>query len=440
MKTVLLSLGMCFAFYGQSQITTGNADMPSVGDTVRYSTTTANLTSLMNQTGANQIWNAASLEPTFQDVPAFKSPGSINVLYNFSFAGSTYGTDLQNFDLGAIVQATDAYSFFRNAQNVYVNTGRAFSVQGIPLTQNWRDTVYRFPLAYDTKDSCSWISNEVNALIASIKSTGKRVNHIDGWGSIITPYGTFDCIRVKSTLRITDTIRTSFLPIALPVTQNITQYKWITNNEKIPVLEIVVQGGGIGGQTTIKYRDIYRAEVFEGLARLLANKRNFIANGRDTCLLNDISANNPASRLWSITPSTFRFVNGTDNTSQQPEILFDEAGSYTITLRAAYRGGFDDTTYTDYITVGVNGLNQIHHNFSVRIFPNPTTNLLNIESDKTIAHYSLNDLQGRMITRAESINEKTSVIDVSNLQKGMYMLLLTDDLGNQAIRRFVVQK
>jgi hypothetical protein len=45
-----------------------------------------------------------------------------------------------------------------------------------------------------------------------------------------------------------------------------------------------------------------------------------------------------------------------------------------------------------------------------------------------------------MITHAESIDENTSVIDVSNLQKGMYMLLLIDDLGNQAIRRFVVQQ
>jgi|688.fasta_scaffold96338_1 hypothetical protein len=439
MKKLLLSLNICFAFYAQSQINTGNTDMPSVGDTVRYSTASTNTTSLINKKGANQTWDASNLLPTFQDVPSFRSPGSISLLYNLSFAGSTYGTDLQNFNLGALIQATDAYSFFRNAQSVYVNTGRAFSVQGIPLTQTWRDTVYRFPLAYNTKDSCVWITSEVNALIATIKSTGKRVNEVDAWGTITTPYGTFDCIRVKSILRITDTIRTSFIPIAFPLTQNITEYKWITNNEKIPVFEIIVQTG-MGGQTTIKYRDIYRAQAFNNKARFMANKRNFIANNIDTCILNDISTNNPQSWLWTITPNTFRFVNGTDNTTQRPEILFDEAGSYSISLRAGYRGGFDDTTYTDYITVGINGLNQVQHNISVRIFPNPATNLLHIESDKTISHYSLIDLQGRMITHAESINENSSVIDVSNLQKGMYMLLLTDDLGNQAIRRFVVQQ
>jgi len=347
-------LWIASAVCAQTPITVTNADMPSLNDTLRYSTSASSVTSLINLTGANRTWNAAGLIPNFQDIQRFRSPLSINPLYFGSFGSSTYGTEsTQGLNFGALLQGSDAFTFYRNSSSGYVIDGRGFTVQGLPLAQTYKDSVYRFPLTFGAADSCSWVTNEVNALIATIRGAGKRVNTVDGWGSITTPYGTFDCIRVKSVVRSTDTIRTSLIPIPFPISSNYTEYKWIAKGQKIPVLEIVVpQGGGGGTQTTVRYRDIARPEVFQSLARFSANKTQFQVNSTtDTCILTDNSTRNPTSRTWTITPSTFQYTGGTNANSQRPKIFFTETGVYTVSLRVVYDAGSDDTTIVDYITV-----------------------------------------------------------------------------------------
>jgi hypothetical protein len=336
----------------QAQITIGQADMPSVGDTIRISIPLQSLGSLINQSGANVSWVATGLTPIFQDIVHYRTPISINFLFA-SFNSSTYGTESSAPAFGNFGQGSDGYEFYRNSSANFIRTGRAFSFPGvpIPLTQNYADTMLRFPLTFGDKDSCTWTSNEVNAIVATIRSTGKRVNEVDGWGSITTPYGTFDCIRVKSVVRTTDTIRTSFLPIPFPITTTTTEYKWFANGQKIPILEVSVPTGGIQN-ATIKYRDNNRPEVFVNSARFNINKTVFPVNSaRDTCTLTDVSVRNPISRLWTITPNTFTFVGGTNNTSQRAQIIFQQTGTYTVSLRVNYRAGSDDTVATDLISV-----------------------------------------------------------------------------------------
>jgi PKD repeat protein len=67
--------------------------------------------------------------------------------------------------------------------------------------------------------------------------------------------------------------------------------------------------------------------------------------------LEDLSQNIPSSRNWSITPNTFNFLNGTDQTSRIPQVQFTSAGSYTITLTASNSSGTSSMTKTDYIIV-----------------------------------------------------------------------------------------
>ena len=48
--------------------------------------------------------------------------------------------------------------------------------------------------------------------------------------------------------------------------------------------------------------------------------------------LKDSSLNNPTAWAWVITPKTFNFIAGTDSTSQNPSIRFNNGGSYTVKL------------------------------------------------------------------------------------------------------------
>lgn len=72
----------------------------------------------------------------------------------------------------------------------------------------------------------------------------------------------------------------------------------------------------------------------------------------DTVQLTDNSSGTPTSWYWQITPSTYNFVGGTNDSSQFPEIVFTATGNYTVTLTANNTYGTDDTTQFQVISVG----------------------------------------------------------------------------------------
>jgi PKD repeat protein len=71
-----------------------------------------------------------------------------------------------------------------------------------------------------------------------------------------------------------------------------------------------------------------------------------------TITLADSSKYNPTSWNWDIQPSTFEFTDGTSSSSENPEVIFNSAGNYTITLIVQNTNGGDTLTKTDYITAG----------------------------------------------------------------------------------------
>jgi PKD repeat protein len=68
-----------------------------------------------------------------------------------------------------------------------------------------------------------------------------------------------------------------------------------------------------------------------------------------TIRLRDFSKYAPNQWRWSVSPSGYQFVNGTDSTSRNPEIVFNNAGKFSVTLIATNGYGSDTLTRTDYI-------------------------------------------------------------------------------------------
>ncbi len=60
----------------------------------------------------------------------------------------------------------------------------------------------------------------------------------------------------------------------------------------------------------------------------------------------------PREWHWSFTPETVTFVNGTDAFSQHPQVIFDEAGIYSVSLTATNLNGSASETLFEVITVG----------------------------------------------------------------------------------------
>ncbi len=117
----------------------------------------------------------------------------------------------------------------------------------------------------------------------------------------------------------------------------------------------------------------------------------------DEVTLNDLSSNNPTSWNWEITPSTFAFVNGTSQTSQNPELTFTNTGAYTVSLTATNSFGSDTETKANYfdVLVGINEYEETNdlviaslnnNKFSVHYKASHTNEPLLIEVHNMMGH------------------------------------------------------
>jgi len=68
-------------------------------------------------------------------------------------------------------------------------------------------------------------------------------------------------------------------------------------------------------------------------------------------MITDLSTACPDAWEWTIEPSTFTYVNGTDANSQNPELVFED-GVYSVTLKATNVNGESTATKTDYLYAG----------------------------------------------------------------------------------------
>lgn len=72
----------------------------------------------------------------------------------------------------------------------------------------------------------------------------------------------------------------------------------------------------------------------------------------DVIHLTDLTQYSPIEWTWEITPTTFQFVDGTNANSQNPNIILEEAGKYSVSLIATNLNGSSSITKTDEIMAG----------------------------------------------------------------------------------------
>jgi PKD repeat protein len=75
-------------------------------------------------------------------------------------------------------------------------------------------------------------------------------------------------------------------------------------------------------------------------------------NTSDTVTLQDASLYGPTNWSWSIYPNTVTFVNGTSDSSQNPQIVFNALGEYAITLTVSNAYNADSKTVARAVSVG----------------------------------------------------------------------------------------
>jgi hypothetical protein len=257
-RVFLLIVPMFLAYPVLSQpIIIDRTDMPVRQQSYRLSVGDSLLQLDPTLSGPAYNWDFSTLNAVAQRKDSFLSANDIPFTIRFFFPLSlTFPTDnslvqyintpdsLAGFALG------EAFQVYELKSNVMLGRGIGTTVQGIPLAlQNQpADTVYRFPMNYGDVDSASTEGVFEFPGVVYYQQKRKRINTVDGWGSIATPYGTFDVLRISTQISGSDSVRFDTLPgfnINIPSS---TEYRWLAKGKGVPILQINTT---TAGQTAI---------------------------------------------------------------------------------------------------------------------------------------------------------------------------------------------
>lgn len=509
MRSALTSLLFLFLIsnniFAQFSYTSG--DFASANDSFLVSTVP--IFELFNKdfhrTDTNYTWNYGNLSPNNQRIVEFISPSRTGFqapyilactynCYNDCYANCVNGgglsficqgyctsscgvSCLQNWnsdfnlaelvndslDLGVVV-LTDVYNLYKKSSGKLEQNALGIKISNIPLVVplSSPDVVYSFPMDQgDTSISNSSYSIKLDSIPGTginfgfeYKHAQTRMNVVDGWGDLTTPYGYFpNVIKMKSVIANKDSITiagntvtlSDFVPSQYRP-DTVIEYKWFDKNTGIPVLEATAW--------RVNGNDIYQNAEFTDTVRCFNPLTLFgylpipatLENGSDSAEVNFYSLSyNVDAFYWD-----FNDGNSLNNTStqQNPTHYFTAPGLYNVTLRGcntACPAGWcesltipvivldnrteepDTTSIADLKSIGVN------------VYPNPAYNNLYIDlpSDYT-GHYhmDLTSVSGQH-TLSQVVHGDNRQVDVSALPTGVYILTL-DDGEKQYIQRISI--
>jgi PKD repeat protein len=281
MKKITLSFLLICSSFLFAQVTYTSSNFAGVGDELLVSNATAaGLTLDYIQTGTNYTWDYATLAPLSQESVLWQNPNNAGykniwcLLNGYFFNCNSQFNN--NFNLatkltnGLVIQGmglTNVVDHLNKTTGLLANkmVGAQITMNGstIPFVASYQspDVLYQFPINFnDTYTNPIALNVNLNSFGVPIQLgiTGNRTNTVEGWGSLITPYGTYaSVLKIKSTLVQQITITTAAGPQVID--QTTVSYEWFDPAFKIPVLQ--VSGNLVANQwipSSVRYFDIER--------------------------------------------------------------------------------------------------------------------------------------------------------------------------------------
>jgi hypothetical protein len=254
----------------QSPIVLGNANMPGMNDTLRYTNVQMNSLGNYQQTGEGHFWDFSKVVSLGQGLRFFQS--AAQTPYPFYFFGTNeYGEKVADTLGAGPFIVTNYYNYYRKLSgplNAFIADGAAITFSGIPVPLYYtdKDELYILPLTYGNRDSSTFRFATPNTTLMPIRytKTGYRITEVDGWGVVSTPYGTEECIRLVTTQYAMDTIMNNLIPIPIGYPNHVRSYQWMTLNSKIPFFEVSGNYNRLTSvltPTAVRYRGYERPEL-----------------------------------------------------------------------------------------------------------------------------------------------------------------------------------
>ncbi|AEA43046.1 T9SS type A sorting domain-containing protein [Fluviicola taffensis] len=273
MKHLLLPL-LAISPMTFGQITLTDQNFPGPSETYVFSTLT-DPTIDYSTTGANYTWDFSTMVPQDQRNLVTISPSQLSGLSTFLFGSlasinyrATYynsSTDLPIDQVSTFlpISIEEMNGFTRKTATAVTSVGYelVISGQGLGFRSDTIETRYVLPMTYgDSYESRGFTKLDLNPIYdAKWRQYRHRVSNVDGWGTVKTPFGQFDALRIHHVIDELDSIYMTvqgfsfWVPIPIPKTH---EYEWRSTSDKEAVMKIRTNElAGNETVTAIEYRD-----------------------------------------------------------------------------------------------------------------------------------------------------------------------------------------
>lgn len=275
MKTFLISLLVLTCSIGIGQITITSSDFAQGGDTAMVSISDETSLDLVT-TGADVTWDFSTINIYYQVIDTFHDVSQADFVYqavfNNGFTNPDYESDwYKPWDapgldqLGTFgIQIQELNQFTAVLSDKVQNTGVGFKIQGndVPAEMDTIDVQFELPMDYsDTWSNSSFIEVDMNPFFDAIYRRYQwRDAAVDGWGTLITPWGSFDALRVRTEFTSIDSAYSgqfgTWFELSAP---DLVEYHWFTNGQKMPVFSVITDfSGGSEVIIDVRFKDKFR--------------------------------------------------------------------------------------------------------------------------------------------------------------------------------------
>ncbi len=193
------------------------------------------------------------------------TPIAYQFLFNNPFDpahNSDFGFGIESIEVGTFT-FEDAYQYYQNNSSKYAITGMGVTVSGIPIAAvaNDPDVIYDLPLNFNDTGSSDTEMEFTIPTIGYWGSNQQREYLVDGWGTLEINGLSIEVLRYRTVINGTDSLYSDLFSFGttLPRPETI-EYRWLSPQYKVPVLQITTQGGFV---TTVLTANIFESSVEE---------------------------------------------------------------------------------------------------------------------------------------------------------------------------------
>lgn len=309
-------------------------------------------------TGANQVWDFSTMVPQSQRGLITRPSSQITGLsiiqfgsfaptpYKATYFNSTTDLPLDQASSFLPIQIDELNAFTRKTSSAITSIGYEIvsSGQGLGFRSDTIETRYALPMTYgNSYESRGYTNLDLNPIYdAKWRQYRHRVSNVDGWGTVKTPFGQFDALRIHHVIDELDSIYFTvqgfglWIPIPVPLTH---EYEWRSTSDKEAVMKI--RTNEIAGNetvTAIEYRDNFNGL---GLTETTWNV-SFYPNP----VVNELHVSTPElATSFSIVDDAGRVWSKVSGTSKDQVIDVSQLASGSYSLVVLFSTGYSSVKF-----------------------------------------------------------------------------------------------